>query len=210
MTKAIAITAHHDDALLWCGGTIRRTKREFGWDWTVVALCVQCPEKQRYFERYCKKAKADGRWFTYEDYQEGSAFSCNSRGSLTNEIRQLLSASSYDLVFTHSRDPGGEYGWHANHVEVRDATLDAVTNERVLCFSYNPEFGCNGRATTARRDADYHVQLTYKELIHKAIWCQRAPDVQSSLRGIGFPCPNPEGFRIAGTGLPPEVFIPRS
>jgi LmbE family N-acetylglucosaminyl deacetylase len=208
MTKAIAITAHHDDALLWCGGTIRRTN-QLGWDWTVVALCVRCPEKERYFERYCKKAEVDGRWFKYEDYQDGSAFSCNSRDSLTNEIRQLLSASPYDFVFTHSRDPGGEYSRHANHDEVRDATLAAVTSERILCFSYTPEFGCNGRATTARRDADYHVQLNYEELIHKATWCQRSPDAQTSLKDLGFPCPNLEGFRTAVTDLP-VVFIPRA
>ena len=206
MTKAIAITAHHDDAVLWCGGTILRTNR-LGWNWTVVALCVADLQKQRYFDDYCNAAKVNSQRFDYDDYQDGAAFSRNSRHSLTQEIKRLLAATSYDFVFTHSRDPGGEYGGHANHDEVLQATLDVVPNKGIICFSYNPEFGYNGRATTARRDADYHVQLTYEELIHKATWCQSAPDAQSNLRAIGFPCPNPEGFRTAVKDLP-DAFIP--
>jgi len=29
--NAIAIVAHHDDAVLWCGGTILKTQNECGW-----------------------------------------------------------------------------------------------------------------------------------------------------------------------------------
>ncbi|MEQ1904620.1 MAG: PIG-L family deacetylase [Pirellulaceae bacterium] len=206
MTRAIAITAHHDDAVLWCGGTILRTN-QLGWKWTVVALCVPDRQKQRYFDEYCNAAKVEGRRFGFKDYQVGPTFSQNSKQSMKDEIQQIMNVSPFDFVFTHSRDVGGEYGGHANHDEARDATFEILSPDKVICFSYNPEFGYNGRATTARRDADYHVQLKYEELIHKATWCQLAPDAESSLQAIGFPCPNPEGFRTAKHLSAP--FIPR-
>jgi hypothetical protein len=81
-----------------------------------------------------------------------------------------------------------------------------AARHKLIHFCYRPEFGFNGLGTTARLDADYHVQLDYDELIQKAGWCRMAPDVMSSLEGIGFPCPNPEGFRTSRQ-LPPP-FIP--
>lgn len=205
MTHAIAITAHHDDAVLWCGGTILRMTA-LGWNWTVVALCVPDSQKQRYFDEYCQAAKVVGSRFAFADYQGGGTFRENTKASFIKEIKAILDAKTFEFVFTHSCDPGGEYGGHANHDEVLQATLELVPKEQLICFAYNPEFGYNDRATTARRDADYHVQLNYDELIHKANWCRSAPDAQTSLQAIGFPCPNPEGFRTARHLLPP--FIP--
>jgi hypothetical protein len=206
MPNAIAITAHHDDAVLWCGGTILRTRRLFRWDWTVVALCVPNSERQVYFDSYCASIGVVGRRFNFADYQGPAPFSSNTRSGIANEIQGILNGVHFDYVFTHSKDNGGEYGGHANHDEVRLATESVVSPTELIYFCYSPEFGLNGRGTTARRDANYHVQLDYDELIQKAGWCRMAPDSMSSLRDIGWPCPNPEGFRtMRGLNSP---FIP--
>jgi len=194
MPQAIVITAHHDDAVLWCGGTILRTI-ELGWNWTVVALCVCDKQKQRYFDDYCNATSVVGKRFDFADYQSGALFSQNTKASLKTEIQPILAASTFDFIFTHSRDAGGEYGGHPNHEEVLQTLQEIVPEEQLIHFSYKPEFGFSGRATTARLDADYHVQLNYDELIHKATWCRNAPDADTSLQSMGFPCPNPEGFR---------------
>ncbi len=207
LTHAIAITAHHDDAVLWCGGTIIRTLRA-GWRWTVIALCVPDPQRQVYFDSYCAATGVAGRRFTFRDYQSGATFSENNRDQLISTVQEILAESSFNYIFTHSKDQGGEYGGHTNHDEVRLVTEQLVTNANQLAhFCYNPEFGYNGRATTARLDSDFHVQLSYDELIQKAGWCRKAPDCMSSLKAIGFPCPNPEGFRAMQ--LPSGLFIPR-
>lgn len=204
--KALAITAHHDDAVLWCGGTMLRTIK-LGWKWVVVGLCVPLPERQKYFANYCRDIGVGCHQFGFADYQKELPFSKNSERDMIETIRKVLSGWNPDLVFTHSSDAGGEYGGHANHDEVLKVTQVCVPQNQIVTFAYNPEFGRNGRATTARRDADYHVQLTYDELIEKAIWCRRAPDAPTNLKNLGFPCPNPEGFRATGTSLPAD-FIP--
>lgn len=155
-------------------------------------------KKQQYFDDYCNATNVDGRRFEHEDYQSGPAFSRNHKQQLKDDIQRLLAASAFDLVFTHSRDPCGEYGGHANYVEVLQATQELVTSDRLICFSYNPEFGHNGRATTARLDADYHVQLNYEELIQKATWCQSAPDAQNRLRALASRVRMQKGFAHPG------------
>jgi len=204
MTSAIAITAHHDDAVLWCGGAILRTLR-MGWRWTVLALCIPDQQRQIYFDSYCAATGVVGRRFEFEDYQGGSIFSRNREAALSSKVKEILEGSKYDYIFTHSCDQGGEYGGHANHDEVLSVTKSLVPPNELIYFCYNPEFGYNGRATTARRDAEFHLQLNYDELIQKAGWCRMAPDAMSSLQSIGFPCPNPEGFRTKRILPPPFI-----
>jgi len=195
MTKhAIAITAHYDDAVLWCGGAIVRTL-SLGWRWTVVAMCTPAPDRQQYFDNYCESLGVKAVRFDMADYQSGDLFSENDRDTMESRIQNLLAEDQADLIFTHSKDAGGEYGGHTNHDEVRDSTLSVVNGHPVVHFAYNPEFGYNGCGTTARIDADFHLQLTYDELIEKAKWCRNVPDADSSLKALGYPCPNPEGFR---------------
>lgn len=214
ITRAIAITAHHDDALLWIGGTILRT-RSLGWMWTVIALCVPDNQKKEYFNNYCNAVRVISASFSYFDYQSGNPFSRNLMSDFQNAITQVSQNTRYDWVFTHSRDPDGEYGSHVNHDEVRKATQSLMNNgalcagsEHLVFFSYAPIFGGNGRATTAKADADFHLQLTYDELLQKCAWCMAAPDAFTNLKNIGFPCPNPESFAGDSVRLP-VPFIPR-
>ena len=206
MIRAIALTAHHDDALLWCGGTIRRT-RALGWNWTIVAMCVPDMERQRYLEDYCRAAGASLHHFAFNDYLAGEPFSINNRDEFLAVLKPIVVDNSYDFVVTHSRDVGGEYGGHANHEEVREAVSSLVPPDQLVYFCYGREIGLNGKAPTARIDADYHVQLHYDEIVEKALWCQRAPDAKTNLRWLGYPCPNPEGFRtgkILGSPFIPQ------
>ncbi len=39
MAQVLAAVAHSDDALIWVGGTIRRTRRA-DWNWTIVCTCA--------------------------------------------------------------------------------------------------------------------------------------------------------------------------
>ena len=213
MTRAICITAHHDDAVLWLGGTILRT-RCLGWSWTIVALCVPDPNRRAYFTNYCDTLQATAASFGFKDYQSGDPFSQNSQDEFRKSILYAARGENFDWVFTHSRDLGGEYGRHANHDEVCEATRTVVDDgslgcgtQRLVYFSYSPVFGCNGRATTARLDANFHLQLTYDELLQKCAWCMAAPDAFTNLKSLGFPCPNPESFGGDGISLP-APFIP--
>src|ERR1035441_8770094 len=144
MAAAIAITAHHDDAVLWCGGTILRTIA-LGWQWTVIALCVPDRQRQGYFKDYCASVGATPVVSGFGDYQDGVAFSRNGRGAMEMSIMLACPNTRFDWAFTHSRNEHCEYGLHANHREVREAARGLVAASK-LCpgldhlayFSYSP------------------------------------------------------------------------
>jgi LmbE family N-acetylglucosaminyl deacetylase len=213
MTTAIAITAHHDDAVLWCGGTILRTA-SLGWKWTIAALCVPAPERRHYFNEYCAAIRVSPLGLGFHDYQEGPAFSRNRKIALEEQITRACPNAQFDWVFTHSRDKNCEYSFHANHYEVSEVTRDLVATgklcagvQRLLFFSYWPIYGFGGLATVAKQQAAFYMQLNYDELIHKATWCKKAPGACSDLENLGFPCPNPEAFVGDGVQLS-APFIP--
>ena len=122
------------------------------------------------------------------------------------EFQRVVQARRYDWIFTHSCHPDGEYGKHANHIEVLnvvDATVASgeltAGRNRVAYFRYEAIYGPGGRATVAATDASCYVQLTYAELAFKCHWCMCTPD---SLAGLAFPCPNTEAFDGCGLFLP--------
>ena len=45
-TNALVVVAHHDDAILWMGGTIQRFQ---DWNWHVVSICVPNPARRTTF-----------------------------------------------------------------------------------------------------------------------------------------------------------------
>jgi len=214
MVHALVMTAHHDDAVLWMGGAIQRTLT-MGWHWTVLALCVPEPARRTYFNAYCTSLGVDHATWQFRDYQGPQPFTENSKQQMEQAILEHCGTTQYDWVFTHSKDDDCEYGSQANHIEIRDVTKSLVgcgsltaSASRLVHFSYRPEFGFNGRATVARLDADFHLQLTYNELLQKCAWCMSAPDAHTNLNNLGNPCPNPESFSGAGIQLP-QPFIPR-
>lgn len=208
MLKAVAIIAHHDDHVLWMGGTIQRLAAS-GWHWTVIAMCIPEHDRQNYFLHSCSIFGAIPIAMQFNDYQTGDPFSRNNRDDMRSCLLGAIDDQKFDLVFTHSRGENGEY-WarHTNHVEVRELVAELVSSntlgqgiKHLAYFSYDVIYG-GGTATCAKPDANYYLPLTYPELLWKCQLCSLAPDVNSSLKNLCFPCPNPEGFEGDLLNLP--------
>ncbi len=61
VTKAIAVVAHFDDAVIWAGGAIRRTV-SLGWEWTIVCTCAaERSSAAEYFLESCDVARRTSR-----------------------------------------------------------------------------------------------------------------------------------------------------
>lgn len=215
MSQAAAVVAHFDDAVIWAGGAIRRTRR-LGWDWTIVCTCAAEPMRRAYFLASCEALGARGVALEFADHPDGKPFSCNDHRALVEGIRVAAGQEPLDWVFTHNADRHGEYGLHPNHAEAARGVLELVrsgglTSRGVVEFSYRRLGGAAG-PPVARPSASHILALDYDELAFKADWCARARDVElvdptlggvSWLEGLGWPCPNPEAFSIRGAGLPP-------
>jgi LmbE family N-acetylglucosaminyl deacetylase len=214
MTEALCVVAHHDDAIIWMGGAIQRM-RGHGWKWTIAAMCVPDQNRRRYYEECCQALDSKTLSMSFADYQGGQVFERNSQERMSLDLKNGLGGKRFDWVFTHSRHHSSEYGFHANHIEVATVVAELVQNgqlgngtSRLAHFSYAPIYGGDGRATVARPGSSYYLQLTYGELLTKCEWCSRAPDADTNLYNIGFPCPNPEAFEVDGGQLP-RPFIPK-
>jgi hypothetical protein len=208
MPHAIGIVAHHDDHALWMGGAIQRLTAA-GWKWTLVALCVPNKERRDYFYHCCSVFGAVPVAFDFQDYLRDEPFARNSRTEMRNCLEKIVVNQHFDLVFTHSRNPRGEY-WrrHANHFEVREVTTDLIDNGKLglgrsalAYFCYDVIYG-EGSATCAALHAKYLFPLSYSELIWKCQLCSLAPDVNTNLNNLKFPCPNPEAFEGDELTLP--------
>lgn len=206
MNNALSVVAHHDDHVLWMGGSILRM-RSLGWNWTLLAMCVPDKEKQRYFSEFCAAFGVTCSFLKFEDYQGGHPFCRNSREQMKTELMSICSGTMFDFVFTHSRHEHREYGHHANHAEVEQVVTELVHDESIgrgtnhlayFCYRWN---GVGGTPTTASQEATHYLQPNYEELIRKAEWCKRVPDI-GSLRNLAFPCPSPEAFEGDNLTLP--------
>lgn len=207
--NSLAVVAHHDDVILWMGGTVQHL-RSLGWNWHVVCFCTHnLPDRRQYFERLCAALGVKHTVFEFDDYPGGKCFAQNSCEEMTTALVKAVAGEKFDLVFTHS--PTGEYGWHANHGEVAEVVTALVKGgslttglDRLAYFCYAPF--CGRLATVARTDATHYLQLTYEELYFKCRWCKDVPDPYN-LKGIGFACPNPEAFWGERLTLPIPPFI---
>ncbi len=214
--NALVVVAHDDDAVLWMGGTICHLS---DWNWHVISMCNQRNDvRRRYFEETCSKLGARAYAFDFFDYQDSNAAAMrNSISDMKQTLLQVAGAMKYDYVFTHSRDPNGEYGPHANHHEVCGVVRSLVSEgqlvenrNRLAYFCYYPIYGLSGRGTVARQDAHYYFQLTYSDLALKVelIRSHTTAIVNNLERDLGAPCPNPEAFEGDELSLP-HPFIER-
>ena len=217
MPSGLAVVAHHDDHILWMGGTIQRLQAA-GWEWTLIAMCVPEPDKQRYYRDCCEALKVSGHSMDFMDYMGPTVFGRNNRESMRGRLLEVTREKVFDFAFTHWPEEDGEYGKHANHLEVAHvvASLAAegvlgVGTSNIAYFSYQAIYGGGGRPTVARTDADWYLRLTYDELRRKCTWCANVPDLVN-LINLGYACPNPEAFSGNGLKLPQTVeaglFIP--
>jgi LmbE family N-acetylglucosaminyl deacetylase len=221
LTKAIAVVAHYDDAVIWAGGAIRRTV-SLGWEWTVVCTCAAEEERREYFVRWCESLGARPVALLFVDHPDGGPFSRNAREAVCAAAREVVRRAAPDWVFTHNLDRDGEYGPHPNHTEAAEVVASLAGEgilgvHQIAHFAYRKAFGIADLGPVARSEASHYVQLDYDELRWKAEWCAKANDVEMGdpalgkntwLRRLGWPCPNPEAF--TGTGLRlPAPFVRR-
>jgi len=101
--KAIAIVAHDDDLLIWMGGTIQRLS-EFGWDWTVIALCTADRKRKQYFLDCCTEFRVSNPIpMGFLDHQGGEPFSGeNNRDKMLTELRRITNGQTFDLAASPS------------------------------------------------------------------------------------------------------------
>lgn len=214
--NTLVVVAHDDDAVLWIGGTIHHLK---DWNWHVISMCNQGNNvRKRYFEETCNKLGARANALDFLDYPDSNtAPRRNSVADMKESLLGVVGATVYDYVFTHSRDPNGEYGHHPNHHEVCEVVGLLVSEgqlvenrSRLAYFCYYPIYGLSGLGTVARQDAHYYYQLTYNDLAFKVelIRSHITAIVNNLEHGLGAPCPNPEAFEGGGLSLP-SPFIGR-
>ncbi len=222
MPRAVAVVAHFDDALIWAGGAIRRT-RALEWEWTIVTTCAAEHHRRAYVESWCASLGAHSESLRFVDHPDGEPFSRNDRAGLLRDVGKILNSASPDWLFTHSLDDRGEYGRHPNHAEAADvavalARAASLKVSRVAHFAYCRVYGGARVPTVARLESTHYLALDYDDLRWKAEWCARANSVESAdpslgentyLRRLHWPCPNPEAFSGDGLALPPP-FAARS
>jgi len=212
--RALAVTAHYDDALLWAGGTIRRT-HEMGWDWTVVATCVDDDSRRAYFEAWCASLDIRSVHLPFIDHPDGAPFSQNRSDDMFSAVHAAAADMSFDWLFTHSLSSSAEYGPHPNHAEAARTAVRLIERSfaktGLVSFAYRATFRADGVAACASPSASHYVQLAYDQLQWKAAWCARAHEIEcrdptldgrSWLERLAWPCPNPEAFLGTNIGLP--------
>ena len=197
----LVVVAHHDDAVLWMGGTIRHLR---DWNWYIIALCLDMPHKVEGFSRSCKELRARSDYSTFSDYQDREERSeTGAVDQMKMSLRRLVRGQEYDYVFTHSRSEHGEYSYHPNHADVCEAVRSIASETELIKdtgalvhFCYYPIYNLEKIGTVARYDADYYYQLTYDELAFKTdlIRSFDKDTVMNLERKLGAPCPNPEAF----------------
>lgn len=208
--NALVVVAHDDDAVLWMGGAIHHLK---DWNWHVISMCNQGnEERRRYFEETCSRLGARANVFDFLDYpNSNTAPRRNSIAGMKESLLEAAGATVYDYVFTHSRDPNGEYSYHPNHDEVGNVVRTLVSEgqlvenrSRLAYFCYYPIYGLSGLATVARQDANFYFQLTYSDLAFKVelIRSHIAAIVNNLEQVLSAPCPNPEAFEGDELSLP--------
>ena len=171
--KALSVVAHSDDHVLWMGGTILRLNQ---WTWHILSLCKSHSNedfepKRVVFERSCRELGAS-RYSAkdFKDYQPREAMESQQLTRMKEETLAFAD-DSYDLVFTHSIQENCEYGFHANHAEVRDAVNQVIDDDLlktrgVLHFCYKSG-GCRRPVIVDLDKANYKVELSSEEIRRK-------------------------------------------
>jgi LmbE family N-acetylglucosaminyl deacetylase len=200
--KALVVGAHDDDAPLWMGGTILRLP---DWQWTVLSMCrwVGREVDRAYFENSCRTLGVIGIAFAFSDCQ---ARRLNIPQEMKRCIADASKAEMCDYVFTHSRAPGGEYGGHCNHGEVREAVVALVQEGRLVRSVQNIVYFAY-KSSQPDSAAPFRVELTDDEVRVKKSMLASAV-IACDMAALGHPCPNPETFDTDLSTMP-EPFVSR-
>lgn len=213
--KALVVVAHPDDHVLWAGGTILKLKT---WEWHVISLCNSHNDdftsKLKVFKSSCQ-ALGVKRFLARElkDYQPRELMEVEQPLKIQKEILAFAD-KEYDLVFTHSVNPHCEYGFHANHSEVRDSVNhllgnNLLTSRGTLYFCYKP-LGNNQPVVVDLDSANYKVDLSRQELDKKRQLKTSFHWAEGDLKGLGLwdnDEPEVEAFAANGHVVLPVDFI---
>ena len=180
--KALLVTAHFDDEVLFAGGLLSLLKRN------IQIVCMtktyqrrQFPEKyEQAFKRLCADLKIKAYYGEFEPHKAPLSpkllpeycYAC------WRKIRYLRRFKDYDIIITHNAI--GEYG-HIDHVITHYACKVAFHNKRIYAFGTNLK---NAEITVEYdREKKKHLVDYYSD-----VW---AP--------VGYPfCYEPETYKIVG------------
>ena len=217
--KALCVAAHADDPALWMGGAIRRLNE---WTWHVLSLCTSGYDRERTFYDSCRDLSVttcDAKQLLSEQFSDGKEEPDPARITDMKNAIMAFADAEYDLVFTHS---GYEYGFHANHVEARDAVNELIAEDLLktkgilyFCYTVGGAEGTPVKPDLAK--AHYKVVLSDEEQRQKGMF-KRSFDswARPDLANLGLldnNHPETEAF-LAGKldiQLPPDfVRLPRA
>ena len=160
---AIAIVAHPDDEILWCGGLILQKS---DWSWSILSLSRagdedRCPK----FRRVCEHLGAQG-WISDLD-DSNPLRQLQPVRDIGRRISQYAGGRDWDLCITHGAN--GEYG-HQRHREVHAEVMRLAGGGGLSCRElWTFACVCDARTgqCTARSDSDIRVALTDGQLAEK-------------------------------------------
>lgn len=170
--KALIAVAHPDDHVLWIGGTILRFKN---WEWHILSLCNSHNDnfqpKLETFRSSCSEMNV-GKYQAraMRDYQQNEPMEIEQPLKMRKEI-VAFADKDYDLIFTHSINPNCEYGFHANHAEVRGSVnllIDegSLKTKAVFYFCFKAQ-GSGLPVVADLNSADCKIELTEEEIKKK-------------------------------------------
>ncbi len=187
--KALVVIAHPDDHVLWINGTISRFRN---WEWHILSLCNSHNDKfQPKLETFNKSCDNLGakkyQARRLKDYQTKGLMEIEQPSKMQKEILAFAD-KEYDLIFTHSVDPNCEYGFHANHSEVRDSVVGLIDEKllktkAVLYFCYKAQ-GQKKPVIANLGGADYKIELNREEAKKKKQLKQFFTWAEGDLKGL--------------------------
>lgn len=112
----------------------------------------------------------------------------------------------YDYIFSHDLQEWNECSHHDNHQEVGIIASEIAEEKswQFIQFCYRPYYG-EGIATVANKERADYFQLDYEELKSKLALIDCFPQETGSLKGLEYPCPNPEAFECNPLPAPPFI-----
>ncbi|MBF0429657.1 MAG: hypothetical protein HQK83_00135 [Fibrobacteria bacterium] len=156
MTKAVVITGHPEEGVLWAGGSIIKNP---SWDWFVISLCESGDEvRSRQFESALTEIGIKGKIGNLSDGEEEPA---PELASIQEAILAHLPQTEVDLIITHDPYNSG-YSKYKFTKKLGQAVVElwkskALQTTHLWTFAYTDRGGRGGPKVFKK--ADYSIKL---------------------------------------------------